>query len=142
MIATLYGKKILKLRLSIAGVCVRFNNFSLGNIKKIVIYMAGPLANICLAILFNNIDFVFDINIFLAILNLLPVYPLDGYNILKCVLNLFNKQIFLKYVEYIFLSLLFILSIFTFFFSYNPSLFVLFIYIILIKYTNRNQVKL
>ena len=142
MIATLYGKKILKLRLSIAGVCVRFNNFSLGNIKKIVIYMAGPLANICLAILFNNIDFVFDINIFLAILNLLPVYPLDGYNILKCVLNLFNKQIFLKYVEYIVLSLLFILSIFTFFFSYNPSLFVLFIYIILIKYTNRNQVKL
>ena len=139
--ASLFGKKIKKIKLSLAGVCVIFNNNDdLELVKKLVIYIAGPFSNICLAIAFYNIDFIFEINIFLAILNLVPVYPLDGYNILKCLLDLFHINV-LKNVEYTFLSLLFFISIYILFYSYNPSLFIFFIYIMLIKYVTKNQVK-
>lgn len=138
--ASLFGKKIKKIKLSLAGVCVIFNNDDLKIVEKLIMYMAGPVANICLAVAFYNIDFIFEINIFLAILNLVPVYPLDGYNILKCILDLIHINV-LKNVEYTFLSLLFFISIYIFFYSYNPSLFIFFIYIMLIKYVTNNQVK-
>lgn len=139
--ASIFGKKIRKIRLSIAGVCVIFNNNDdLELVKKLIIYIAGPLSNICLAIAFYNIDFVFEINMFLAILNLVPVYPLDGYNITKSVLDLLHINV-LKNVEYTFLSLLFFISIYILFYSYNPSLFIFFVYIMLIKYVTKNQVK-
>lgn len=140
--ASIFGKKIKKIKLSIAGVCVVFNNNDeLKIIKKIIIYIAGPLANIILAMLFIKIDFIFEVNIFLAILNLMPVYPLDGYNILKCILMFFNKISYLKSIEFIFLSLFFIISIMTFFMYFNPSLIIFFIYIILIKYFTKNHIK-
>lgn len=138
--ASLFGKKIKKIKLSLAGVCVIFNNDDLKIVEKLIMYMAGPVANICLAVAFYNIDFIFEINIFLAILNLVPVYPLDGYNILKCILDLIHINV-LKNVEYTFLSLLFFISIYILFYSYNPSLFIFFIYIMLIKYVTNNQVK-
>ena len=97
MFAMFFGKKIEKIKLSIAGVCVTFNNNGeLEIVKNLIIYMAGPLANICLAIMFNNIDFVFDINVFLAILNLVPIYPLDGYNILSLffIFTFFNLNFY------------------------------------------------
>ena len=81
--ATIYGKKIRKMKLSLAGVCVTFNNDDNINIvKKIIIYIAGPMSNFALALIFNKIDIVYEINIFLGILNLLPIYLLPGYNIL------------------------------------------------------------
>ena len=140
--ASIFGKKIRKLKLSIAGVCVVFNNNDgLKIIKKIIIYLAGPLGNIILALLFRNIDFVFEINIFLAILNLMPVYPLDGYNILKCILTFFNKINCLKSIEFIFLSLFLVVSTITFFMYFNPSLIIFFMYIILIKCFTKNHTK-
>ena len=140
--ASIFGKKIRKLKLSIAGVCVVFNNNDeLKIIKKLIIYIAGPLANIILALLFINIDFVFEVNIFLAFLNLMPVYPLDGYNIFKCILIFFNKINYLKSIESIFLILFFIISIIIFFMYYNPSLIIFFIYVILIKYFTKNHIK-
>ena len=140
--ASIFGKKIRKLKLSIAGVCVVFNNNDgLKIIKKIIIYLAGPLGNIILALLFRNIDFVFEINIFLAILNLMPVYPLDGYNILNCILTSLNKISYLKSIETFFLSFLLVISIIVFFMYYNPSLIIFFMYVILIKYFTKNHIK-
>lgn len=136
--AMLFCKKIEKIKLSIAGVCVKFNNNKeLEIVKNLIIYIAGPLSNICLAIMFYNIKFVFEINIFLALLNLMPIYPLDGYNILKLFLG-YNK---IQKVEYIFFCLLFLISIFIFIETFNPSLFIFFMYVMLIKYVSKNHVK-
>lgn len=135
--ATIFGKKIKMIKLSIAGVCVTFNNVELKTVKNLIIYIAGPLSNICLAILFYNIDFILEINLFLAFLNLVPIYPLDGYNILSLFFN--NKII--KNIEFIFLSLLFLISIFIFIMSLNPSLIIFFMYVILIKYVSKNHIK-
>lgn len=135
--AMFFNKKIKKIKLSIAGVCVTFDNNELEIVKNLVVYIAGPLSNICLAIMFYNIDFVFEINIFLAILNLMPIYPLDGYNIL----NLFVSKKSIKNVEKAFLSLLFLFSIFVLIKTFNPSLFIFFVYVMLIKYVSKNQLK-
>lgn len=137
LFATLFGKKIKRIKLSIAGVCVTFNNVELELVKNLIVYVAGPLSNICLAIMFNNIDFIFEINIFLAVLNLVPIYPLDGYNIL----SLFFNNTTTKYIQNIFLSLLFLISIIVFFYNFNPSLIIFFVYILLIKYISKNCVK-
>lgn len=139
--ASIFGKKIKKIKLSIAGVCVVFSDEELELVKKIIVYIAGPLSNICLAIMFYNIEFIFEVNLFLAILNLVPVYPLDGYNIVKCIVDIFNNKKYLKNVEYTFLSLLFFISFYILFRYLNPSLFIFFIYIMLIKYVTKNQVK-
>ena len=131
------SKKIEKIKLSIAGVCVTFNNSKLEIVKNLIIYLAGPLANICLAILFYKINFIFEVNIFLALLNLMPIYPLDGYNIL----NIFFNKSTIKNVENIFLSLLFLISVFILIGYFNPSLFIFFVYVMLIKYVTKNHIK-
>lgn len=139
--ASIFGKKIKKMKLSIAGVCVVFNDEELEIVKKIIVYIAGPLSNICLAFMFCKVQFIFEVNLFLAILNLVPVYPLDGYNIVNCIVDIFNNKKYLKNVEYTFLSLLFFVSFYILFKYLNPSLFIFFIYIMLIKYVTKNQVK-
>ena len=141
--ATIYGKKIRKMKLSLAGVCVTFNNDDNINIvKKIIIYIAGPMSNFALALIFNKIDFVYEINIFLGILNLLPIYPLDGYNILFVLLDFLDKSFYINFIEKVFILLLLIISIISFIKYYNPSLLIFIIYIILIKYAYKNQGKI
>lgn len=65
-------------------------------LKKIFIYLAGPMINILLAIIiyFLNIETTLKLeciylNIILILVNLLPIYPLDGGRILKCILCIF-----------------------------------------------------
>ncbi len=139
--ATIYGKKIKRIKLSLAGVCVTFNNDELKIVKKIIIYVAGPLSNVCLALIFKKIDFVYEINLFLAILNLMPIYPLDGYNILLCVLDLFKKNTYIFLIENMFILILLFLSIIILIFNFNPSLLIFIIYILLIKYGAKKQGK-
>ena len=140
--ASIFGEKVKKIKISIAGMCVTFNNNDdLNIIKRIIIYIAGPLSNMILAIIFYNIRFVFEINIFLAILNLMPIYPLDGYNILKIVFEYFKKDTFLEKFQLLFIFLLFFISIFVFLTTFNPSLVIFFVYIMLIKYVTKNHIK-
>jgi len=65
-------------------------------LKKIFIYLAGPIVNVLLAIViyFLNIDTVLIlecvyINIILILVNFFPIYPLDGGRILKSILCIF-----------------------------------------------------
>ena len=107
-----------------------------GNIvglKGILVYLSGPLANIMLAIIFRNIRMVYEINMALALINLMPINPLDGYNILKLILVLrLNKQIakkLIRNIEKCTEILLSILAVFMSFKYYNFSLFLLLVYI-------------
>ena len=140
--ASIFGEKVKRIKISIAGMCVTFNNTDdLNIIKRIIIYIAGPLSNMILAIIFYNIRFVFEINIFLAILNLMPIYPLDGYNILKIVFEYFKKDTFLEKFQLFFMLLLFLISIIVLLKTFNPSLVIFFVYIMLIKYVTKNHIK-
>ncbi len=142
-IAAILGKEIKDFKMSLAGVCITFKEekyekikiTKINNIKNIFIYLAGPLSNLIIAVLFQNIKLIFEINIFFALLNLIPLYPLDGYNILQNILMIIkskekNKSI-LKILEKVILLIFFTISILQIIYFKNPSMIIFVIYIYL-----------
>lgn len=147
LVASIFGKSIESFNISLFGVSITFKreHYSISNkitdrgtcIKNILIYLAGPVSNFILAIIFEKIKIVFDINLFLCVVNLIPIYPLDGYNILKNIL-LFKYdeekiEKIISIINYIFLIVLFILGTLSIIVLYNPSLILFLIYILIIK---------
>jgi len=55
--------------------------------RKIVIYAAGPLANIGIAIVFISNPYIYYTNMVMAIFNMLPIYPLDGGRIVLGIMS-------------------------------------------------------
>lgn len=83
------GLKIKKININVFGLSIEFENYGKERINnKIIIDMAGPAINIIsfiVAVIFKNEEIAY-INILLAIINLLPIYPLDGGRIVKNLL--------------------------------------------------------
>lgn len=66
-------------------------------LKKLLIALAGPIINFFIASLFSFINIeIFGIsketiiysNLLIGIFNLIPIYPLDGGRIIKCILHM------------------------------------------------------
>lgn len=80
---------------------------------KILTYLAGPLCNLILAVIFYfakmNIELV-QINFILGVLNMLPIIPLDGGRILKEILKKFlgHKKASIFMIEFTKFSLIII----------------------------------
>lgn len=97
------------------------------NIKELLIYLGGPLASLLLFILFNYLN-VSEIlkkgSLYVLVLNLLPIIPLDGAKILMCF-----KQYFLPYrkILYIgvYMSFIFIFLFIIYFHNYYNYLIIL-----------------
>lgn len=92
--------KILKCRVSQirilpVGFFVEFEDFyNKSFFKKVFILLAGPFCNFLVSFMFKRFDFVWAkeiylINLTLGIFNLLPIYPLDGENMLEIFLKYF-----------------------------------------------------
>lgn len=119
LVATLLNRKLRKVFISISGMTAYFKYEYIIKtrtyyIKDLFILLAGPMSNLIVAYLFKDIKFVYEINIFLAILNLLPIYPLDGYNIVKSILYVSfikNKKIIDKITSLISIFCLSVLSV-------------------------------
>lgn len=91
-------------------------------IKRIIIYLAGPMINLLLILvcLWDNMelmipkDIIIYSNILLAIFNLLPIYPLDGGRILKEIVHIFRgRKIAYQKSNYISFATVVILTIMT-----------------------------
>ena len=103
LIGVLLGAKATDMEIKAVGCSISFNykiedynkKILKGNVielKKILIYISGPLFNICVALglLFSNINgkYINDIiyiNFLIAIFNLIGLYPLDGGRIIKSI---------------------------------------------------------
>lgn len=144
----LLGLKINKLQLNIAGISLEFKNYGKERkINNIIIDLAGPLINLISAIIgiFIKLEIIIYVNAMLFIINMLPIYPLDGGRILKNILlykNTYKQTI--KTMETISKYTLIILSIFAsiLILSFkNISIFILIIYLwgIYIKERHKNQ---
>ena len=144
----LLGLKINKLQLNIAGISLEFKNYGKERkINNIIIDLAGPLIDLISAIIgiFIKLEIIIYVNAMLFIINMLPIYPLDGGRILKNILlykNTYKQTI--KTMETISKYTLIILSIFAsiLILSFkNISIFILVIYLwgIYIKERHKNQ---
>lgn len=99
------GYKVKSLKIMPLGVSVGFKEkeeeyntkirkSNMNNVKKIIILLMGPISNIVIAGMFlvlNKPEPVY-INIVIAIFNLLPIYPLDGGQILNRILRIFYSN--------------------------------------------------
>lgn len=89
-------------------------------IKKIIVAIAGPLLNLLIILIIYNLKLDIEkkliliySNFLLFIFNLLPIYPLDGGRILKGIFHImFGKRKAEKYINYISLTSVFILTAF------------------------------
>lgn len=120
--------------------------------KKIVTYLAGPLMNILLAIVFLRFPLegilqmkIVYTNIILAIFNLVPIMPLDGGRILKEMLTqkIGNKEaaIFMNYLTQVILVAVTLIYSVMILKLKNFAIFLLVLYLWYLKYVEDKKVK-
>lgn len=147
LVGSLLNKRLSRIFIGISGMTAFFkydfnNRDRLYYIKETIIYLAGPLSNILIAYFFKDVKFIFEINIFLTILNLLPIYPLDGFNILKSILctiygsNKYVMNKIVKAISILFLLALSIICILIFFMYKNIFSIIFLTYILMLNMKN------
>lgn len=107
----IYNVKIKKIYLYAYGFSMTLDDIRFDNIKKyqkILVFSGGILVNLLLFIIFYKSDFGRN-NLLLFSFNLLPIYPLDGYNLLKQFIN----NTLLNNIVIICLIVLFIIGYYT-----------------------------
>lgn len=153
-LAAIFGKKINELKLSLAGACAifKYSAFNKNTIKdsiiNVLIFSIGPISNLILAYIFRYNLMLFQINLFLAILNLVPIKPLDGYNIVLNLLDIlhyilgyyFKIKNIMKFIEMLFLISISLLSVYQLICYKNPSVVIFIVYLFLIRNLQKNKV--
>lgn len=153
LMGMLVGLKPKVFSINPLGVSVEFYSYrQRKSWKKIITYLAGPMMNVVLALLFLCFPMeevlkmkIVDTNIILAIFNLVPAMPLDGGKIVKeiLVLKFGNKEstIFMSRLTHV------ILLLFTLIYSIailklkNVAIFMLILYLWYLKYVEDQKVK-
>lgn len=126
-VANFFCLKPEKIKIKLGGMNAQYNKLDINNLKKVIIFISGPLSNLLLSLMFRDIKFVYEINIALCLINLIPIFPLDGFNILKII---FCDKV--RYIENFFKIVIILVSLYLIFKFNNYSLIVLVIYIIII----------
>ena len=72
---------------------IKIKNANMVSLKKIIIYLAGPVVNaliviLCFILEIENTDIVY-VNMLIALFNMIPIYPLDGGKILQELIHIF-----------------------------------------------------
>lgn len=143
------GLKITKINITILGFSIEFENYGKERrINRIIIDSAGPAINLIIAIMSTilGISELFYINLVLLLVNLLPIFPLDGGRILKTVLlHKYSYKETMKKIEKISINtaiiLTFVSSIAVLYFK-NISFFLITIYFwgLILKENKKNQI--
>ena len=131
-VASIFGIKTTKLYIKINGLNISLDDTKKLGIKWLLIYLAGPLSNLILCVCYRKIEFIYYINHALLLINMLPIYPLDGFNILEILLkNVGLKKIkrYLSIIQNVVILLLLVLGMIQIVHFHNPSIFLMVIYV-------------
>ena len=152
-VASSVGYKLNKITLMPFGAIISGNIDGLKASEQIKISLAGPFINLAIAILFVAIwwiypesyaftDIVAEANFSLALVNFLPIFPLDGGRVLSSILDewLGRKKAFIisKIIGVIFSLMLLALFVVSIFHQINISL-LFFSLFVLFGALNRNK---
>lgn len=118
------GGKADSIKLSFYGIALNYS-CKIPRLREFIVIASGPISNLILFLLFKD-----DINLTLFLLNIFPVYPLDGGRILDLFsyrLSAISGKIFLVVILLISLYLiifyksfsLFLISVYLIFYSIN-----------------------
>ncbi len=127
----IFGGRAKEINVSFYGIGLKYD-YSFSFLKELVLFSAGIIVNLILCLLNINRN----INLSLALINMLPLYPLDGGRILKLILN---KMFYLNVSDYIFKTVSFIvlaLLVLYSIYAKNYSLILIIIYIIIFSLNN------
>lgn len=114
----LCGARADSLTFSYYGLALKYSS-ALPRLRELIVIAAGPLVNLILYCVFRD-----DVNFVLFVLNMLPVYPLDGGRILR----LYSYKIS-KIISLIFLIFLIVLSLFLIVYYKSYSLLLICVYL-------------
>lgn len=120
-------------------------------LKKIFVYMAGPILNFLIVFVLMHININSElainlvyINLILGIINLLPIYPLDGGRIIKSIICLFfgikKSYIYIEKISNIFIIILLAVSSLAILYLKNIGLIFVLAYLIIIRLVESKKV--
>lgn len=141
-----FGKNVKKIEFGFANIdlIMEEKNLNCNSFETVIIFLSGSLLNFLISILFKILysifgfavfDVIFYQNLFLGIINLLPIYSLDGECLIRKFLegNFSDKNIdaIISVTSLIFtLPILIVGFLLIFHSKYNLSLFLVCIYLI------------
>ena len=87
--AVILNIKLERFKITLFGFNLNANLEEIKLIDKTILFFAGPFLNIVMCIVLRNSEYIkfAEINIFLALINMVPIVPLDGGNICKAMLE-------------------------------------------------------
>lgn len=91
ILAIIFKIKIYSIRLTAFGLFMDAEVVGLVFIKELLFYSSGILVGIIFSFIFKGI--YCDMNKYIILVNLIPIYPFDGYQILKSIISYFNKYL-------------------------------------------------
>ena len=133
IIAKLFKIKTNEINFKLGGMCANIENLSKNKIINIIIFSSGPISNLLIYLIFNNNLYIRNINSILFFVNLIPIYPLDGYKILT---QMFKEKT-IKKIKMLINSIVIIVITYIILHKKMHTLFVIFIYILNLKIQNK-----
>lgn len=141
IMAIILDVDIQEISLMPIGVNAKYKG-KISNRKELFVSLAGPIASMIFALLYNN-KLYFIINTCIFSFNILPIYPLDGGRILRIILKfIFGDRIGIKVSQYISYILIFVLLVISIFLVlYYKYFFLLFLTLYIFRITREEMKK-